>query len=99
MQCDQVQSLLHRYVDGELNDSRAGAMEMHLAHCSACSLELERLRGLIDQTDHALSNSEAPPGFEAAVATALHERPKNQSGLLHNLRNLPKFLSNAIRCF
>jgi hypothetical protein len=43
---EHVNDLLGAYVDGELRGPRLRQVEEHLAHCAACSQELEELRGL-----------------------------------------------------
>jgi mycothiol system anti-sigma-R factor len=41
MTCDQSQSLLHGYLDGELDAARAEEFEQHVQKCSACVAQLE----------------------------------------------------------
>jgi anti-sigma factor RsiW len=44
--CDLTQSVLHGYVDGELDAARAADFERHLVSCSECVAALEALENL-----------------------------------------------------
>lgn len=41
------EGLVHAWLDGELTDAQASAIEMHLASCNACSALVAEARGLI----------------------------------------------------
>ncbi len=46
MQCQQVQLLLNRYIDGEIPEAVRGELDRHLEACAVCRAEVERLRKL-----------------------------------------------------
>ncbi|MEF8787855.1 MAG: zf-HC2 domain-containing protein [Planctomycetota bacterium] len=63
MTCNEIQSRLHRYLDGELPPGEARRVERHLGECNACRRarrEVESLNGLLDE---AYGCEKAPSGF------------------------------------
>jgi hypothetical protein len=46
MSCDQFQSLITGYLDGELSDEQRTALEVHIADCQGCQRELAEEREL-----------------------------------------------------
>lgn len=46
MSCEQVDSLLNEYLDGELDAVTATAVEAHLAECDSCRQTYEQLRAI-----------------------------------------------------
>ena len=56
MSCDLTQSVLHGYIDGELDAARAADFERHLVSCSECVAALEAqetLRASLQRADGA----------------------------------------------
>jgi len=41
MACDQARTIIHGYLDGELDAARAAEFEKHLEQCSDCVNELD----------------------------------------------------------
>jgi anti-sigma factor RsiW len=46
MNCDQIQELIHTYLDAELDLARSLEIEQHLEGCPACATSLNRFRAL-----------------------------------------------------
>ncbi len=46
MRCEEFQSLITGYLDGELSDEQRTALEIHLADCQGCQRELAEEREL-----------------------------------------------------
>jgi anti-sigma factor RsiW len=63
MTCEKAADV-HAYHDGELDPSRAGALEAHLPGCADCQDLLAALRGLT----RMLNNAELPAMPDAALA-------------------------------
>ena len=47
MDCEKTRENLDAYLDGELDEREKAAVEEHLAACTGCAAELERLRRLV----------------------------------------------------
>jgi len=43
MKCEQVQTLLDQYIDGELSQALAGEVGLHLSQCPACAAEMQAM--------------------------------------------------------
>ena len=71
MNCQEAQTLLHAYVDGELELSRNLEIEQHLQSCTTCAQAHARLEGL-----RATLRSDVP-----YYTAPRHLRPKIQAGL------------------
>jgi len=73
-----VEPELLAYLDGELGERERTRVEAHLAICSRCTAELERLRALqqeLGQTfDTALSPVRLPPDADARIRERLRAR-------------------------
>jgi anti-sigma factor RsiW len=74
MSCDDLQELIHGYVDGELDLVRSLEMERHLQECPACAAVHERLRAVRS----AMSSSyfQPPPGLENRIRFQLRAAAK-----------------------
>lgn len=48
MSCRDLETRLDDYVDGHLSENENRCIEEHLAHCSTCRDQVERLRSLLD---------------------------------------------------
>ncbi|PID80339.1 hypothetical protein CSA17_06190 [bacterium DOLJORAL78_65_58] len=74
MRCDQIDTLLDAYIDGEWSTVEAGLprarMEAHLAQCAACRAELESRRALRRACREALPTSGAPADLRARIQAA-----------------------------
>ena len=81
MECGEVREEFSALIDGELAPEQRAGVEAHLAHCSDCLRELDRIKR-IDVLYRALTPQVAPSGFEegvrkAALASARrHARPR-----------------------
>jgi len=75
---EHVTAWLGAYHDGELGGRRARQVEDHLAHCTTCRAELERLRALaaLLQESPAAVNLTPPGRFVAQVGLRLPRRPE-----------------------
>ena len=68
----RLRELLSSYIDGQVDDSEAGRIELHLGQCEECRVELESLRATVGLLQ-SLPELEVPRSFklsEAAVRVA-----------------------------
>lgn len=68
-----AQELIHRYLDGELEDDQVAGFEAHLEDCPLCRRRMEGLQRTIFLIEH-LERLCPPPGFTAQVMVALRLR-------------------------
>jgi anti-sigma factor RsiW len=73
---------LEAYHDGELHGLRLRQMEAHLAQCTACRVELERLQALsaLLQESPTAERLTLPDRFVAQVGLRLARRPEQPAG-------------------
>ena len=81
MNCSELRTLLHGYVDGELDPVRNVEIEEHLRTCDACSqaVEAQRARRSALQSDELYFR--APAGLERKIRIAAR-RPEGKSRLM-----------------
>lgn len=79
MTCDDLQSLLHGYVDGELDLVRHLAIEQHLTGCPSCADVCERLRVLQSALRDGSCHFVPPPGLHRLLETALRDLDETRS--------------------
>lgn len=63
MKCEQAQSLMHAYVDQEINDLELKKLNEHLDSCESCTVEFEELKYMI-QVMGEMDLKELPIGYE-----------------------------------
>lgn len=84
--------LLSGYLDGELSDADARAVEAHLAECPSCAAELEGLRELTALSQHmsapAVSDAEWAAGWDAISARIAPARKEARPSLWKRLGRL-----------
>jgi len=71
--CDDLQSLLHGYIDGELDLVRHLDFEQHLAGCPDCARACQRLHVLRSAVRDSGSHFAPPPGLRRRLETALRD--------------------------
>src|SRR3954452_15169973 len=71
MVCDDVQTLLDPYVDGELDAAHALEVERHLPACPRCAADLAQLQGLRKALRRDLAYHRAPDELRAGVMASL----------------------------
>src|SRR5262249_10525980 len=67
MSCDLTKSVLHGYLDGELDAARAADFERHLVSCSECVTALEAQERLRSSILHAALYERAPSSLRHQV--------------------------------
>lgn len=70
MRCEQVQSMLSAYADGELSPRQASHVSLHLASCEGCRGESAALRDVVAAL-RAIAEEELPTGLHGAILNAL----------------------------
>jgi anti-sigma factor RsiW len=75
MNCQDVQNLLHPYVDGELDLVRTVEIEEHLAGCPACAEQEQSLHSLRASLSAPALRYAAPASLRARVQVAGDEPP------------------------
>ena len=72
MNCREIQTLIHGYVDGELDLTKSPEIEQHLQECPECARDyanLQSIRAAIKDSD---LYSRTPPGLAKRVRSAMH---------------------------
>jgi anti-sigma factor RsiW len=71
MQCDRARQVLPQLIDGALGPMRRWFVTRHLAHCAACSAQLEDLQSMQAAIRSNLPYHRAPPGLAARIGALL----------------------------
>ena len=71
MSCEQTQTVLHGYFDGELDAERAAEFERHLETCSECLAALEAQEKLRSAMQRAQLREQAPVSLQRNVRASL----------------------------
>ena len=80
MTCEEARSLLHAYVDSELDVVRSLEVEAHLSGCVACARDEANLRVLRTALADSALYHEAPAALERRVRTALRDARRTEGG-------------------
>ena len=78
MNCDDAISLVHGYVDGELDLTNALALERHLSQCAACARRYENVRSLSSVLKNGAPYFEASPALQRRVRRALRQSSESR---------------------
>jgi mycothiol system anti-sigma-R factor len=70
--CDLARSVLHGYLDGELDAARAAEFETHLERCPQCVTELEAQESLRSSLQKARLYERAPARLRQKVLADIH---------------------------
>ena len=73
MSCELSHSVLHGYLDGEMDPSRLSEFERHLASCPECTAALEAQKSLRAKMENAQLRESAPATLRAKIRAALPE--------------------------
>jgi anti-sigma factor RsiW len=76
--CDDLQSLLHGYVDGELDLVRHLDIEQHLSGCPTCAAAYENLRSLQAALRDGGYRFSPPPDLRRRLETALRNSDESR---------------------
>lgn len=77
MTCELARTVVHGYLDRELDAARAAEFEKHLETCPECIAELESQESLRSSLRRAQLHEKAPAALRASVlAVARHESPQ-----------------------
>ena len=71
MTCDFSRTMVHGYLDGELDAVRASEFERHLEGCAECRVALEQMESLRNRLRQSDLYSHAPPRLEAQIRKQL----------------------------
>ena len=71
MQCDRARPMLPQLIDRALGPLRRLFITRHLAHCAACSAQLEELQSMQAAIRSNLPYHRAPPGLAARIGAML----------------------------
>ena len=75
MSCEKAESLLHGYLDGELDAVRAVEFERHARGCPDCTRELDAQQSLRARLRDADLYAPAPPSLRRNIRERLEPRP------------------------
>ena len=81
MSCEQTQTVLHGYLDGELDAARAAEFERHLETCSDCLAALETQEKLRSAIQRAQLREQAPVSLRRKVKANLRAARREGFGL------------------
>ena len=73
MTCEENRTVLHAYLDGELDAPRSAEFEKHLEGCAACVRSLESHEVLRSKIQHANLYEPLPLGLENKIRRQLRE--------------------------
>ncbi len=76
MTCEFASSVLHGYLDGELDAARSAEFERHLQSCFDCGAMLKRQEALRAAMREARLREPSPPGLRDKVLGALPVSPR-----------------------
>ena len=79
MSCQDTQSLMHGYLDGELDLVSNLGIEQHLEDCQACTQAYQNHRALSSAIDKGSLYFSAPAGLQKRVRTAVRRESKSES--------------------
>jgi anti-sigma factor RsiW len=79
MDCDQALTLVHPYVDGEIDIVTVLEVERHLAGCPACAAQEAGVRELRATIREAVPYRDAPLRLEKRVRTAIRDARRAES--------------------
>jgi anti-sigma factor RsiW len=71
MTCQQTNSLLNAYVDGELDSVGTMAVETHIRGCASCLTDVENLHGLAAAIENGALRFKAPACLKRDVRAAI----------------------------
>jgi anti-sigma factor RsiW len=71
MTCQQTNSLLNAYVDGELDSAGNLAIETHMRACASCLTDVENLHGLAAALENGSLRFKAPARLKRNVQAAI----------------------------
>jgi len=82
--CERTRTVLHGYLDGELDAVRAAEFESHLEDCPECVAELETQEALRSSLERAQLYEKAPESLsrkvqEGSGGTVLARLPRRSS--------------------
>lgn len=75
MNCNEINPLLHAYVDSELDIVRSLDVERHLKTCAACTSAKRALQSLRSTLRHSDLAYSAPASLRERILTEVSERP------------------------
>ena len=75
MTCSDSRSVLHAYLDGELDAPQTAEFKRHLEGCVACSRALEAQEALRSSMQRAKLQEPLPAGLEKKIRSQLRESP------------------------
>ena len=80
MNCQEAHSLIHPYLDGELDLVRSLEIEAHLNDCQACAQAYKELRSLHSAVSDNALRFEPPAALRNRVRLALRDESPDESG-------------------
>lgn len=82
MNCDKYMEHLNKFLDSELNELEAEAMQAHRNTCPACAAETEKQRALLEELAHLDEGVKAPEGLLKNTMERIHRerRPGKTRG-------------------
>ncbi len=79
MDCNEVKSLIHPYLDGELDVAHTVEVDKHTNNCASCAQLTDRTRAVIAATRTPALRYTAPPVLTERIQAALAPQPLPRS--------------------
>jgi anti-sigma factor RsiW len=71
MKCQETNSLINAYVDGELDSAGRMTVETHMRGCASCSMHVENLQGLAAAIKNGSLRFSTPARLKKEVQAAI----------------------------
>jgi len=84
MTCNETQSLLNAYIDGELDSSGSLSVESHLQTCASCGSAVDRLRVLSARMQEGALRFQAPAQLQRKIQRAIQAaNPETRNSFIY----------------
>ena len=77
MTCREIQSLMSRYIDGELTTEERAQVDAHLASCDACKQSFAQMQAINERIKGQLQTLDVPASLAARVTSSAQAMRKN----------------------
>ncbi|MBK8463026.1 MAG: mycothiol system anti-sigma-R factor [Nigerium sp.] len=72
LDCGYVAERVHRFLDGELTETEADELRLHIHACDHCLDETDLIDALKRLVSRACACPQAPPTLRAKIVTEIH---------------------------
>src|SRR4029077_7969255 len=87
--CDELEDILHGYLDGELDLVRSLQIERHLELCPGCARALGQLKGLRQALQEQALYHRPRPGLRERILSSLPQGQTSAAPVRRQFRRAP----------